>query len=46
MAHYAFLDDNNVVILVIVGRDENDLPDGITSWEDYYGERHLSLIHI
>ena len=40
MAHYAFLDDNNVVTLVIVGRDEDDLPDGITSWEDYYGERH------
>ena len=40
MAHYAFLDDNNIVTQVIVGRDEDDLPDGITSWEDYYGERH------
>ena len=38
MAHYAFLDRNNVVVEVIVGRDEDDLPDGITSWEDYYGE--------
>lgn len=37
MAHYAFLDDNNVVTEVIVGRDENDLPEGISSWEDYYG---------
>jgi len=40
MAHYAFVDDNNIVTNVFVGRDENDLPDGITSWEDYYGDRH------
>ena len=38
MAHYAFLDRNNMVVEVIVGRDEDDLPDGITSWEDHYGE--------
>jgi hypothetical protein len=37
MAHYAYLDENNVVINVIVGRDENDLIDGVTSWEEYYG---------
>jgi hypothetical protein len=37
MAHYAFLDENNVVTEVITGRDENDLIDGVTSWEDYYG---------
>jgi hypothetical protein len=37
MAHYAFLDDNNLVIDVIVGRDEDDLAEGVTSWEDYYG---------
>ena len=36
MAHYAFLDENNIVTDVIVGRDENDLVDGITSWEEYY----------
>jgi len=40
MAHYALLDDQNVVVQVITGRDENDLPDGITSWEDYYGAFH------
>ena len=40
MAHYAFLDDDGIVTQVIVGRDENDLPDGITSWEDYYGNFH------
>jgi hypothetical protein len=37
MAHYAFLNKNNVVTEVITGRDENDLIEGVTSWEDYYG---------
>ena len=37
MAHYAYLDENNIVTQVIVGRDENDLIDGVTSWEEYYG---------
>ena len=37
MAHYAFLDDNNIVTEVITGRDEDDLAPGVTSWEDYYG---------
>ena len=36
MAHYAYIDENNIVTQVIVGRDEDDLPDGITSWEDYF----------
>ena len=39
MAHYAFLDENNKVIEVIVGKDEDDLdtlPEGFTSWEQYY----------
>jgi hypothetical protein len=40
MAHYALLDQNNVVTQVITGREEDDLPDGITSWEDYYGTFH------
>lgn len=35
MAHYAFLDQNNVVTEVIVGKDEGE--DGI-DWEQYYGE--------
>ena len=37
MAHYAFLDDNNVVIEVITGRNENEVVDGISDWEEYYG---------
>lgn len=39
MAHYAFVNDDNIVVDVIVGKDEEDLVDGITSWEDYYGEQ-------
>lgn len=38
MAHYAFLDENNVVTEVIVGRDEWEVVDGISDWEEYYGE--------
>ena len=40
MAHYAILDENNKVIEVIVGIDENDintLPDEFDSWETFYG---------
>jgi hypothetical protein len=33
MAHYAFLDANNVVVEVITGRD-----DAGTDWEKFYGE--------
>lgn len=39
MAHYAFLDDNNVVTQVIVGVDEWEERNGITDWEAYYSER-------
>ncbi len=34
MAHYAFLDENNTVTLVIVGKNEDE--DGI-DWEQFYG---------
>ena len=36
MAHYAFLDDNNVVTEVIVGKDETELIDGLSP-EEWYG---------
>lgn len=36
MAHYAQLDSDNIVVNVFVGRDEDDLPDGIDDWETYY----------
>lgn len=34
MAHYAFLDKNNIVTEVIVGKDEGE--DGV-DWEQHYG---------
>lgn len=45
MAHYAFITSPTdgslpVVTQVIVGRDEDDLAEGVTSWEDYYGNIH------
>jgi hypothetical protein len=36
MAHYAFLDENDVVTEVITGKDENELLDGLTP-EEWYG---------
>ena len=35
MAHYAFLDENNIVTEVIVGKNEGE--DGV-DWEQWYGE--------
>lgn len=37
MAHYAFLNDSNIVTEVIVGIDETELIEG-KSPEDWYGE--------
>ena len=36
MAHYAFLDDNNVVTEVIAGKDESEFIDGLSP-EEWYG---------
>jgi hypothetical protein len=38
MAHYAFLDENNIVTEVITGRNEDEVVNGITDWEQAYGE--------
>ena len=38
MAHYAFLDQNNIVTEVITGRNEWEEVDGITDWEQAYSE--------
>ena len=37
MAHYAYLDDDNVVVTVTVGRDETELIDGLDT-ESYYAQ--------
>ena len=42
MAHYAFLDENNIVTEVIVGIDENELIEGIdpeTWYAEFRGQR-------
>ena len=36
MAHYAFLDDSNIVTEVIVGKDETEIIEGLTP-EEWYG---------
>jgi hypothetical protein len=38
MAHYAFLDQNNIVTEVIPGRNEDEVVDGISDWEQWYGD--------
>ena len=37
MAHYAFLDEDNIVTEVIVGRNEDEIVDGVSDWETHYG---------
>jgi len=37
MAHYAYLDENNLVMDVIVGKDESELIDGLDT-ESYYSK--------
>jgi hypothetical protein len=38
MAHYALLDENNIVVGVITGRDENEIIDDISNWEEHYSQ--------
>lgn len=38
MAHYALLDENNIVVEVITGRDEDEVVDGISDWEAFYSQ--------
>jgi hypothetical protein len=39
MAHYAYLDQNNIVTMIIVGKNENEEPG---NWEEYYGAKRTS----
>tara|TARA_B100000902_G_scaffold339723_1_gene342091 strand:+ start:1312 stop:1737 length:426 start_codon:yes stop_codon:yes gene_type:complete len=42
MAHYVFLDEDNMVVTAIVGVDEDDtstLPEEFDSWEDFYADQ-------
>lgn len=44
MAHYAFLDDNNIVVEVITGKDENEILDGLTPEEWYSDFRNMRCV--
>ncbi len=37
MAHYAYLDENNIVVTVTVGKDETELINGLDT-ETYYAQ--------
>ena len=46
MAHYGFINNNNIVVEVITGIDENDkenLPEGFDSWEQFYETQRNGL---
>ena len=46
MSHYSFLNDENIVVEVITGKDEDDLetlPEGFASWEEYYETKRDGL---
>jgi len=43
MAHYAILDENNIVTQVFVGKDEEEpCVEGFKDWEEYYGAKRTS----
>jgi hypothetical protein len=44
MAHYAFLDDNNIVTEVITGKDEHEILDGVTPEEWYSNFRNQTCV--
>tara|TARA_S200002703_G_scaffold149310_1_gene146724 strand:- start:40 stop:501 length:462 start_codon:yes stop_codon:yes gene_type:complete len=46
MAHYSFINIENIVVEVITGKDEDDLetlPEGFASWEEYYETKRDGL---
>lgn len=43
MGHYAFIDQSNIVVEVITGRDEDEIVDGISDWEAYYTTKREGL---
>jgi len=47
MAHYAILDENNIVVDIIKGVDEDDtstLPSEFSSWEDFYSDQKNMVV--
>lgn len=44
MAHYAFINGENIVVEVIPGRDEDEIVDGISDWQEYYSSKRVGLV--
>lgn len=42
MAHYAQLDENNIVVNVFVGKDEDEFHPDVKDWEEYYNAKRTS----
>lgn len=44
MAYYAFIDEDNIVVEVISGKNEDEaLPEGFDTWEEYYETKRDGL---
>lgn len=44
MAHYAFINSDNIVVEVITGKDESETaPEGFDNWEAYYENKREGL---
>jgi hypothetical protein len=43
MAHYVELNENNIVVGGFVGRDEDDLVEGVDDWEVYYARPGITV---
>jgi hypothetical protein len=44
MAHYAFINSDNIVVEVITGKNEDEnTPEGFSSWEAYYETKRDGL---
>jgi hypothetical protein len=44
MAHYAFIDETNIVVEIITGKDETELIDGLTPEQWYENFRGLKCV--
>ena len=47
MAHYALLDENNIVTSVITGKDEGEQRDGVdVNWEEWFMQMEELLLEV
>ena len=43
MGHYAYINDESIVVEVITGRNEDEVVEGISDWEAYYSTKRDGL---